>query len=110
MDEFQSMTYGNRSTTSLSYQTYYDLLINAQVGSDKTKKANISKRTNVFTTNTDNTYVDYHTAFLDHVPDLPYGGIDHPPDEFYQVHTFTSRNPPSPSPGNPSRPTLRPQS
>ena len=35
LDEFQSTTYGYGSTTSLSYQTYYDLLINACVRYDK---------------------------------------------------------------------------
>ena len=38
LDEFQSTTYGHGSPTSLSYQTYYDLLINACVRYDKTKK------------------------------------------------------------------------
>ena len=28
LDEFQSTTYGHGSMTSLSYETYYDLLIN----------------------------------------------------------------------------------
>ena len=110
LDEFQSTTYGHGSTTSLSYQTYYDLLINACVRYDKTKNANIGKRINVYSTNIDNTYVDHPTAFLDHVPDSPYGGIDLPSDEVYQVHTLSSRNPPSPRPGNPSRPPFRPQS
>ena len=41
LDEFQSTTYGHGSTTSLSYETYYDLLINACVRYDKTKKGNI---------------------------------------------------------------------
>ena len=98
LDEFQSTTYGHGSTTSLSYQTYYYLLINACVRYDKTKKANIGKRRNVYNTNIDNTYVDHSTAFLDDVPDLPYGGIDLPPDEFCQVHTLSSRHPPSPRP------------
>ena len=110
LDEFQSTTYGHGSTTSLSYQTYYDLLINACARYDKTKKANTGKRRNVYTTNIDNTYVEHPTAFLDHVPDSSYGGIDLPPDKFYQVHTFSSRHPPSPRPGNPSRPPFRPQS
>ena len=47
LDEFQSTTYGHGSSTSLSYDTYYDLLINACVRYDKTKKANIGKRRNV---------------------------------------------------------------
>ena len=113
LDEFQSTTYGHGSSTSLSYETYYDLLINACVRNDKTKKANIGKRTNVYNnTNIDETYVDHPnpTACIDHVPNSPYGGIDLPSDEFYQVHTLSSRHPPSPRPGNPSRPSFRPQS
>ena len=110
LDEFQSTTYGHGSSTSLSYDTYDDLLINACARYDKTKKANIGKRRNVYTTNIDDTYVDHLTACIDHVPNSPYGGIDLPPDEFYQVHTLSSRHPPSPRPGNPSRPSFRPQS
>ena len=110
LDEFQSTTYGHGSSTSLSYETYYDLLINACVRYERTKKANIGKRRNVYNTNIDDTYVDHPTACIDHVPSSPYGGIDLPPDEFYQVHTLSSRHPPSPRPGNPSRPSFRPQS
>ena len=110
LDEFQSTTYGHGSTTSLSYQTYYDLLINACVRYDKTKKANIGKRKNVYKTNRDDTYVDHPIACLEHVPNSPCGGIDLPPDAFYQVQTLSSRHPPSPRPGNPSRPPFRPQS
>ena len=110
LDEFQSTTYGHGSSTSLSYDTYYDLLINACVRYDKTKKANIGRRRNVYNTNVDDTYVDHHTACIDHVPDSPYGGIDLPPDEFYQVHTLSSRHPPSRRPGQLSRPSFRPQS
>ena len=33
-----------------------------------------------------------------------------PPDEVYQIHALSSRHPPSPRPGNPSRPPFRPQS
>ena len=82
LDEFQSTTYGHGSFNSLSYDTYYDLLINACVRYDKTKKANIGKRKNVYNTNIDDTYIDHPTA-IDHVPNSPYGGIDLPPDEFY---------------------------
>ena len=77
---------------------------------NKTKKANIGKRRNVYNTNIDDTYGDHPTACIDHVPDSPYGGIDIPPDEYYHVHTLFSRHPPSPRPGNPSRPSFRPQS
>ena len=80
------------------------------LGMTKPKKANIGKRRNVYNTNIDDTYVAHPTACIDHVPDSPYGGIDLSPDEFYQVHTLSSRLPPSPRPGNPSRPSFRPQS
>ena len=110
LDEFQSTTHGHGSSTSLSYDTYYDLLINACVRYDKTKKANIGKRRNVYATNIDETYLEPPTACIDHVPDSPYGGIDLPPDEFYQVHALSSRHPPSQRPGQPSRPPFRPQS
>ena len=75
-----------------------------------TKKANIGKRRNVYATNIDDTYIDSPTPCIDHVPDSPYGGIDLPPDEFYQVHALSSRHPPSQRPGQPSRPPFRPQS
>ena len=110
LDEFQSTTYGHGSSTSLSYDTYYDLLINACVRYDKTKKANIGKRRNVYATNIDETYLEPPKACIDHVPDSPYGGIDLPPDEFYHVHALSSRHPPSQRPGQPSRPPFRPQS
>ena len=70
LDEFQSTTHGHGSSTSLSYDTYYDLLINACVRYDKTKKANIGKRRNVYNTNIDETYVDHPTACIDHVPNV----------------------------------------
>ena len=110
LDEFQSTSHGHGSSTSLSYDTYYDLLINASARYDKTKKANIGKRRNVYNTNIDETYVDHPTACIDHVPNSPYGGIDLPPDEVYQVHALSSRHPPSPRTGLPSRPSFRPQS
>ena len=110
LDEFQSTTYGHGPSTSLSYDTYYDLLINACVRYDKTKKANIGKRRNVYNTNIDDTYIDQPTGCIDHVPNSPYGGIDLSPDGFYQVHTLSSRHQPSPRPGHCSRPSFRPQS
>ena len=90
LDEFQSTTHGHGSSTSLSNDTYYDLLINACVRYDKTKIANIGKRRNVYATNIDETYIDPPTACIDHVPDSPYGGIDLPPDKFYQVHALST--------------------
>ena len=88
LDEFQSTTHGHGSSTSLSHDTYYDLLTNTCVRYDKTKKANIGKRRNVYATNIDGTYVDHPTACIDHVPDSPYGGIELPPDEFTRYMPF----------------------
>ena len=106
--EFQSTTHGHGSSTSLPYQTYYELLINACVRYDKAKEANIGKRRNV--PNIDTTYVDYPPDVPDFVPDSPYGGIDLHLDEFYQIHDLSSRHPPPPGPGNPSKLPFRPQS
>ena len=84
LDEFQSTTHGHGSSTFLSYQTYYDLLINACVRYDKTKKDNIGERRNVYNTNIDSTYVDYPTDVIDYVPDSFHRGIGLPPDEFFE--------------------------
>ena len=110
LDEFQRTTHGHGSSTSLSYQTYYDLLINACARYDKTKKANIGKRRNVYNTNIDSNCVDYPTDVIDYVPDSFLRGIDLPPDEFSQIHALSSRLPSARRPGNPSRPPFRTQS
>ena len=110
LDEFQSTTHGHRSSTSLSSQTYCELLINACVRYEKTKKANIGKRRNIYNFNIDTTYVDYPTDVFDYVSDSPNRGIDLPPDEFYHIHALSSRHPPPPRPGNPSKPPFRPHS
>ena len=48
LDEFQSITTGYGRSSSLKYQTYYDLLINACVRYDRTKKANVAKRGHIY--------------------------------------------------------------
>ena len=107
LDEFQSTTHGHGSSTSLSYQTFYDLLINACLRYDKTNKANTGKRRNVYNANLDTPHVDYPTYVIDYVPDSPHGGIDLPPDEIYQIHVLSSRHPPPPRPGDPSKSPFR---
>ena len=72
--------------------------------------ANIGKRRNVYHSNIDSNYVDYPTDVIDYVPDSFHQRIDLPPDEFYQIHALSSRHPPHPRPGNPSRPPFRAQS
>ena len=88
LDEFQSITTGYGRSSSLKYQTYYDLLINACVRYDRTKKANIAKRGHVYQTSSNpdndgfNDEIPYETPGRD-----PYMGIDTPSDEFYNIHT-----------------------
>ena len=48
LDEFQSITTGYGKSSSLKYQTYYDLLINACVRYDRTKKVNIAQRGHIY--------------------------------------------------------------
>ena len=50
LDEFHSITTGYGKSSSLTYQTYYDLLINACVRYDRTKKANIAKKGHIYQT------------------------------------------------------------
>ena len=64
----------------------------------------------MYNTNRDSSYGDYSTDVIDYIPDTFHGGIDLPLDEFYLIHALSSRHPPSPRPGNPSRPSFRPQS
>ena len=80
LDEFQSTTQGYGSSTPLSYQIYYDLLSSACVRYDKTKKANIGKRRDVYNFIV---YVNYPHNASGLVQEPPYGGIDLPSDEFY---------------------------
>ena len=72
-DEFQSTTHGHGSSTSLSYQTYYDLLINVCVRYDKTEKTNIDKRRNVYNSLVEPVYLDYPQEASDFVQESPYG-------------------------------------
>ena len=88
LDEFQSITTGYGRSSSLKYQTYYTLLINACVRYDRTKKANIAKRGHIYQTSSTpgndgfNNEIPYETPGRD-----PYLGIDTPSDEFYNIHT-----------------------
>ena len=88
LDEFQSRTTGYGRSSSLKYETYYDLLINACVRYDKTKKANIAKRGLIYKTSstpdndTFNDEIPYETPGRD-----PYMNIDTPHDKFYNIHT-----------------------
>ena len=110
LDEFQSTTHGQGSSTSHPYQTYYDLLINGCVRYDITKKANLGKRRNVYKSLVEPAYVDYPLDASDFVQQTPYGGIDLPSDEFYQIHALASRHSPPSRPGHPPKPPFRHQS
>ena len=64
LDEYQSIKSGYGRSSSLKYQTYFDLLLNACVRYDRTKKANIAKQgliyQTTFTQGNDNLSVKYH--------------------------------------------------
>ena len=89
LDEFQSITTGYGKSSSLKYETYYDLLINACVRYDRTKKANIAKSGHTYQT----TFTPNNDGFIDQLPsgtpdrDL-YMGIDTPSDEFYTAEVI----------------------
>ena len=91
LDEFQSITTGYGRSSSWNYQTYYDLLINACVRYDRTKKANIAKRGHIYQT----TFSPNHDNFISQLPsetpdrDL-YMGIDTPSNELYNINTNQS--------------------
>ena len=94
LDEFQSITTGYGRSTSLKYQTYYDLLINACVRYDRINKANIAKRGHIYQT----TFSQSNDNFIDHIPSetpigYPYMGIDTPSDEFHNINTNQSGPP-----------------
>ena len=94
LDEFQSITTGYGRSSNLKYQTYYDLLINACVRYDKTKKANIAKQGHIYQT----TFSQNNDDFIGQIPSEtpisdPYMGIDTPSDEFYNINTNQSGPP-----------------
>ena len=88
LDEFQSVTTGYDRSSCFKYQMYYDLLRNACVSYDRTKKANIAKRGLIYQTSS----IPDNDGFNDEIPyenpgKDPYMGIDTPSDEFYNIHT-----------------------
>ena len=88
LDEFQSITTGYGRCSSLKYQTYYGLLVNACIRYDRTKKANVGKRGHIYQT----TFSQRNDNFINHIPsetaiDDPYMSIDTPSDEFYNINT-----------------------
>ena len=94
LDEFQSITTGYGRSSSLKYQTYYDLLINACVRYDRTKKANVAKRGHIYQTTFTTDDDDFMSQFLSETPvSDPYMGIDTPSDEFYNINTNQSDPP-----------------
>ena len=91
LDEFQSITTGYGRSSTLKYQTYYDLLINACIRYDRTKKPNIAKRGHIYQTN----FSQSNDNFIDNIPSEtpigdPYMGIDTPSDELYNINTNQS--------------------
>ena len=94
LDEFQSIETGYGRSSSLIYQTYCDLLINACVRYDRTKKANVAKRGHVYQTTLTTHNDDFIGQFPSETPvSDPYMGIDTPSDEFYNINTNQSGPP-----------------
>ena len=93
LDEFQFITTGYGRSSSLKYQTFYDLLINASIRYNRTKKANVAKRGHIYQT----TFSQSYDNFIDQIPsetpiDDPYISIT-PSDEFYNINTNQSGPP-----------------
>ena len=94
LDEFQSITTGYGRSSILKYQTYYDLLINACVRYDRTKKANITKRGHIYQTTCTPNNDDSISQLPSETPDSdPYMGIDPPSYKFYNINTNQSGPP-----------------
>ena len=94
LDEFQSITAGYGKSSILKYQTYYDLLINACVRYDRTKKANIAQSGQIY----HSSFTPNNNGFIHQFPSEtpnsdPYMGIDTPSDEFYIINTNQSGPP-----------------
>ena len=102
LDEYQSATHGHGNPNSLSYNTYYDLLINACIRYDVTKKDNVAKSCHVYCfQEQDDEFQD--TANLTMSNDVAqcgtiYGGIDTSSKDFYQVNAMYCRPPKSSKP------------
>ena len=102
LNEFQSTTQGHGKSTNIKYETYYNLLINACVWYDKIHKANFGKRSDIystFTQNVENTPGDDQFS-----PENPWESslqcIDTPSNEFYSVSSTTTHYPGPPRPKN----------
>ena len=94
LDEYQSITTGYGRSSNLKYQTYYDLLTNACVRYDRTKKANIAKRGHIYQT----TFSQSNDDLIGQIPSEtpigdPYMGIDTPSEELYNINTNQSGPP-----------------
>ena len=91
LDEYQSITTGYGRSSTLKCQTYYDLLINACVRYDRTKKANIAKRGHIYQT----AFSQSNDDFIGQIPSEtpigdPYMSIDTPSEEFYNINANQS--------------------
>ena len=72
LDEFQSITTDYGRSSSLKYQTYYDLLINACVRYDRTKKTIVAKRGHIYQT----TLTTHDEEFIGQFPsETPVSGV-----------------------------------
>ena len=87
LDEFQATTHGHGTSSSLTYQIYYDLgvLISACVRYDKTKNP-AAKLSGVYESCLQPSMMDSYDTFFEDDTELPFNGIDMPSDDFYHNH------------------------
>ena len=94
LDEYQSITTGYGRPSNLKNQTYYDLLINACVRYDRTKKANIENKVISTKQPSPRAMMIYIFQIPSETPiSDPYMRIDTPSDEFYNIYTNQSGPP-----------------
>ncbi len=102
LDEFLSITTSATKSSHLKYQSYYELLINACVRYDKTKKANVAKKSNVYATIVQDSGDDVIS-----IPDSSstiYDGIDTPSEDFIQINSTRGNFRPNQFRGKPKLP------
>ena len=93
LDEWQSITTGYGRSSSLKYQTYYDLLINKNIY----VLDMIEQRKQMLQKEVISTKQPFH-KYIDQIPSEnpigdPYMGIDTPSDDFYNINSNQSGPP-----------------
>ncbi len=86
LDEFQTSKDSSGASVHLKYTSYCDLLINACIRYDKTRKANVARKSNIYMASQDIQEEDDQDMDTDSWGE-DFDGIDTPSEDFYQVNT-----------------------